>query len=69
MANRVAALARAVGVETDVVMTGGVAKNSGVFAALGQGLDTDLKALRGIDPQINGALGAALLAAHATAGG
>ena len=69
MANRVAALARGIGVEKDVVMTGGVAKNSGVFAALGQGLDTDLKALRGIDPQINGALGAALLAAHAMAGG
>ncbi len=62
MANRVASLALGIGVEKDVVMTGGVAKNSGVFAALAKGLNTDLKSLKGIDPQINGALGAALFA-------
>ena len=62
MANRVAALAKGIGVENDVVMTGGVAKNSGVFAALAAGLATDLHPLKDIDPQINGALGAALLA-------
>ncbi len=69
MANRVAALARGIGVAADVVMTGGVAKNSGVFAALAAGLNTELRALAGIDPQVNGALGAALLAAEAVSGG
>ncbi len=68
MANRVAALARGIGVAADVVMTGGVAKNSGVFAALAAGLNTELRALAGIDPQVNGALGAALLAAEAVSG-
>ncbi|MGD9332123.1 MAG: acyl-CoA dehydratase activase [Desulfobacterales bacterium] len=62
MANRVAALAKGIGVENDVVMTGGVAKNSGVFAALAAGLAIDLHPLKDIDPQINGALGAALIA-------
>ncbi len=69
MANRVAALARGIGVAEEVVMTGGVAKNGGVFAALAAGLDTELRALAGIDPQVNGALGAALLAAEAVSGG
>lgn len=68
MAGRVAALARGIGVADEVVMTGGVAKNSGVFAALAAGLGTDLNALHGIDPQVNGALGAALLAAEAVDG-
>jgi predicted CoA-substrate-specific enzyme activase len=68
MANRVAALARGIGIEAEVVMTGGVAKNSGVFAALAAGLDSELKALADFDPQVNGALGAALLAAEALSG-
>ena len=68
MANRVAALARGIGIENDVTMTGGVAKNSGVFTALATGLGTELKALAGIDPQINGALGAALLASETVFG-
>jgi len=69
MANRVAALARGIGIADDVTMTGGVAKNSGVFTALADGLGTVLKALDGIDPQVNGALGAALLAAEAVSKG
>jgi predicted CoA-substrate-specific enzyme activase len=62
MANRVASLAGSIGVENDVVMTGGVAKNAGVFDALAAGIETELKPLDGLDPQIVGALGAALFA-------
>jgi predicted CoA-substrate-specific enzyme activase len=62
MANRVASLARSIGVEQDVVMTGGVAKNNGMFDALVKGLTFPVKALDHVDPQINGALGAALFA-------
>jgi len=62
MAGRVVSLARSIGVESDVVMTGGVAKNSGVFDALTESLNLPVKTLNGIDPQINGAVGAALFA-------
>ncbi|MBU1172869.1 MAG: 2-hydroxyglutaryl-CoA dehydratase [Proteobacteria bacterium] len=62
IANRVASLAKSIGVEQDIVMTGGVAKNRGVFQALSKGLGLPVKALEKIDPQLNGALGAALLA-------
>lgn len=67
MANRVASLAKSIGVEETVVMTGGVAKNCGVFDALASGLGVDLQALTKIDPQVNGALGAALLAGELAA--
>lgn len=60
VANRVASLARGIGVEAEVLMTGGVAKNSGMFSALAGALGIELKAVS--DPQINGALGAALIA-------
>ncbi|MDA8141009.1 MAG: acyl-CoA dehydratase activase [Desulfobacteraceae bacterium] len=62
MAHRVASQARSLSVEKDVVMTGGVAKNIGVFEALGQSLGVKIKTPKDFDPQINGALGAALLA-------
>lgn len=62
MAKRVAALARSIGIAEDVVMTGGVAKNSGVFDALSQALNLDLKHPDETDPQVIGALGAALYA-------
>jgi len=61
VANRAASLARGIVVENDVVMTGGVARNSGMFAALGAALGVSLKSVD--NPQINGALGAALIAA------
>jgi len=64
MANRVASLARSIGLEQEVMMTGGVAKNSGVFEALSAGLGVEVKSLQGLDPQLNGAVGAALLAAR-----
>lgn len=62
LAKRVASLASAIEVEEDVVMTGGVAKNPGVFAALSEALNVNMKSLDGVDPQIVGALGAALYA-------
>ncbi len=64
MANRVASLARSIGLDDKIVMTGGVAKNKGVFKALSEGLGVAINPLAGIDPQINGALGAALIAAE-----
>ncbi len=67
MANRVASLAKSIEVHEEVVMTGGVAKNSGMFNALSAGLGVPVKALP-VDPQINGALGAALFATELAAG-
>ncbi len=61
VANRAASLARGILVEPDAVMTGGVAKNSGMFIALERALGVKLYKVE--DPQINGALGAALFAA------
>ena len=61
MANRAASLAKGIGVEPNVAFTGGVAKNGGVARALEQALGHPLIELN-IDPQINGALGAALMA-------
>ena len=62
VANRAAALAKSIVVESDVVMTGGVAKNLGMFSALKAALGVDLKKTE--NPQINGAIGAALIAAE-----
>ncbi|MBI5589398.1 MAG: 2-hydroxyglutaryl-CoA dehydratase [Deltaproteobacteria bacterium] len=62
LAKRVASLAKSIDVQEDVVMTGGVAKNAGVFKALSGALKVPMKALDGCDPQIVGALGAALYA-------
>ena len=62
LAKRVASLAKSIEVKEDVVMTGGVAKNAGVFNALSEALNVNMKSLDGADPQIMGALGAALFA-------
>jgi (R)-2-hydroxyacyl-CoA dehydratese activating ATPase len=68
MANRVAMLVSTIKPEKDICMTGGVAKNEGVFKTLenlvGQRIKRPVKA----DPQLAGALGAALLAEEAAAG-
>lgn len=60
VAGRVAGLAKRIGIEKEVVMTGGVAQNSGVCLALGKELNADIHT----SPlaQYAGALGAALLA-------
>ncbi len=60
VANRAASLARSIGVENDVVMTGGVANNAGMFLALQSALGVEIKHVP--HPQIAGALGAALIA-------
>jgi len=63
LGSRVASQARTLLIEKEVVMTGGVAKNIGVFEALSSGIGVPVKALENIDPQINGAVGAAIIAA------
>lgn len=67
LAKRVAALAKSIELQEDVVMTGGVAKNTGVFNALSKALNVGIKSLDAVDPQIMGALGAALIAAEIAA--
>ncbi|MDJ0990982.1 MAG: acyl-CoA dehydratase activase [Desulfobacterales bacterium] len=62
MAHRVAILVNAVKPDGDVVMTGGVAKNAGVLATLEKLLDRRIRKVRKADPQLAGAIGAALLA-------
>lgn len=61
MAHRVAALAKGIELEDQITMTGGVAKNKGMFAALQEALGVKIRKMDA-DPQIMGALGAALLA-------
>ena len=60
IAGRVSGLAHRVGIENDVVMTGGVAQNTGVVDALKEALECDI--LTSELTQYNGALGAALYA-------
>ena len=69
LTGRVAALAKSIGTKDEVVFTGGVAKNSGVFQALEKALKCKLVPINGHDPQLNGALGAALLAQEAFGNG
>lgn len=61
MAQRIYYLAKRVGVEREVALTGGVAKNRGVKWELEKILKVKFVDL-GIDPQIVGALGAAIFA-------
>ena len=63
VARRATAMARSIGLVDDVAMTGGVARNSGMFDALREALGTELT--RVPHPQVNGAIGAALFAAEA----
>jgi predicted CoA-substrate-specific enzyme activase len=61
LASRVAALARRLKVEAEVVFTGGVAKNAGIVKALEENLGCRIRVPE--EPLLTGALGAALLAA------
>jgi predicted CoA-substrate-specific enzyme activase len=61
MAERVNSLARRVGIQNDVCITGGVAKNIGVVSNLEELLQSKLKDLA-VDPQLIGAVGASLFA-------
>jgi predicted CoA-substrate-specific enzyme activase len=60
IAKRLSGLVRQVGIEDEVVMTGGVAKNRGVVKALEHELKHEVRVPE--EPQIVGALGAALIA-------
>ena len=60
IASRVSGMVHRVGLENPAMLTGGVAKNRGVVKALEEKLGTEL--LVPEDPQIIGALGAALIA-------
>lgn len=62
LAKRVASLAKSIVVVEDITMTGGGAKNIGVFKGLESALGVEIKKMNLIDPQVNGALGAALFA-------
>jgi len=61
IASRILSLVNRIGLDLDITMTGGVAKNVGVISALEDKLNVKLKQLK-IDPQIIGAVGAALFA-------
>lgn len=61
MAHRVVGLLERIGVEKDFVITGGISKNVGVTSRLLKELGVDTMQLKP-DPQIAGALGAALFA-------
>lgn len=68
MAIRVGILANQVKAEKDICMSGGVAKNKGVVAHLEKVLGVKIKKLK-YDPQIVGALGAAVIAGEKVRGG
>ncbi len=65
MAKRIATLANSIQPEKDICMTGGVAKNSGVVSLLEKLMGLRIKKIRKSDPQLAGALGAALYAREA----
>jgi len=62
VANKIAGLARRLGLKEEVAMVGGVAKNRLVMAILEKNLGLRFADLAGIDPQVVAAYGAALLA-------
>jgi (R)-2-hydroxyacyl-CoA dehydratese activating ATPase len=63
IASRLASMVRKVGLEEEVTVSGGCAKNHGLILALEKKLGVKVKALE-MDPQVIGALGAALIAAR-----
>jgi len=62
MAERISKMTKKVGIMKEVTITGGVAKNAAVVNSLREVLEVGLSELNGVDPQIVGALGAALFA-------
>ncbi len=69
MANRMSVLANNIGIKPDVCMTGGVAKNEGVVSNIENLLGIRIRRIRRHDPQIVGAIGAALFAGENINGG
>jgi len=68
MAARVAILVNAVKPEGDIFMTGGVAKNIGVVTTLEKLIGRTIKKARKADPQMAGAIGAALISGERVKG-
>ena len=68
MAKRVATLAGSVKPAPEICLTGGVAKNQGVAMVLERLLGMKVAPFRKADPQLAGAIGAALLAREAVSG-
>jgi len=66
VAERIFGLASRVGIEPEIALTGGVAKNQGMIRALEEKVGR--KILIPIEPQIIGAFGAGLLAKEKTIG-
>ena len=63
LTNRIAVLVNRVGLRESIVITGGVAKNTGVIRALEAKLGLEVRQLPDhVDPQVVGALGAAVIA-------
>ncbi len=62
VANSIMGLITTIDVEAEVAMTGGVAKNPIVVRNLEAALGLELADLAGVDPQVLGAVGAALIA-------
>ena len=60
LASRTAALARRLGIEPDLVLTGGVAKNNGMVKAMQESLGCEIFVPE--EPLLTGALGAAIMA-------
>ena len=60
VASKVEQLSRRIGIESQLILTGGVARNSGIVEALKKKLGLDIQTPE--DPEIVGALGAAILA-------
>ncbi len=67
IAARLASMVRKVGLEEEVAVSGGCAKNRGLIAALERKLGVGVKELS-LDPQVIGALGAALVAGRRAGG-
>ena len=67
IASKVGSMARRLGIKPAVMMTGGVAKNEGVVQSLRQELGTDIIVPDIVDPQLVGALGAAIIARETVA--
>lgn len=66
VARRIAGLLQRVGLEQDFLFSGGGAKNTGLVAALQEVLGADFAWVPDRDPQLLGALGAAVLASRRT---
>ncbi len=69
MANRVSILINSIGLEPYLCMTGGVAKNQGVVSSLEKLLGCRIKSSRKADPQLAGAIGAAIYSYECFNGG